>query len=285
MVNDPSDAVLSCVAEALIGALRYDRDLAVELFGELCTAPDRADVQFAWDERLLATHHVEIFLKYATQTHFIELEPTLRRMIESDFEEVAEAGARWACYASLTVEESLPLARRGTSGSNAMKLGAADVYYANITMSAFKSECEGMLSELFGDANPEVRRKAARCFYEFEGRILQDYEVLVENFIRSPAFEPEFNPLFDALEKTTANMPDIVLMACERIFKLADEETGEFGAATSGISSTVASLIARVYSRTADSEMRARCLDVVDKMALHRAYGLDTITNEFDRQQ
>ena len=91
------------------------------------------------------------FLKYATQTHFDELEPTLLRMIESEVEEVAEAGARWVCYASLTVEEALPLARRCTSGSDAMRLGAADVYYPNITMSAFRSECEDMLSTLFSD--------------------------------------------------------------------------------------------------------------------------------------
>ena len=45
MVKDPSDATRACVAEALLGFLRHNRDLAVELFVELCDA----------DERLLAT--------------------------------------------------------------------------------------------------------------------------------------------------------------------------------------------------------------------------------------
>ena len=174
MVNDSSDATLACVAEALVGVLRYDRDLAVQLFLRLCESVNRTDpARPALDERLLATRHVETFLQYASQTHFDELETTLRRMIESEIEEVAEAGARWVCYASLTVEEALPLARRCTSGSDAMRLGAADVYYANITMSAFRSECEDMLAKLFSDPNAEVRRRAARCFYRFQGRELQ----------------------------------------------------------------------------------------------------------------
>ena len=287
MLSDTSDSVLACVAEALGGVLRYDRDLAVQLFLRLCSSvyPTTDPARPALDERLLSTRHVETFLKYATQTHFDELEPILRQMIESDFEEVAEAGARWVCYASLTVEEALPLARRCTSGSDPMRLGAADVYYANITMSAFRSECEDMLSELFSDPNTEVQRRAARCFYRFESRALQDYEALMENFIRSPAFEPNHNPLFNALEETTADIPDIVLMACDRVFELADEETSDVSTATAGTSSTVASLIARVYSHTTDPTVRARCLDIVDRMALHRAYGLDAITDEFDRQQ
>ena len=45
MVKDPSDATRACVAEALLGVLRHNRDLAVELFVELCDA----------EERLLAT--------------------------------------------------------------------------------------------------------------------------------------------------------------------------------------------------------------------------------------
>ena len=52
MVRDPSDATRACVAEALLGVLRHNRNLAVELFLELCDA----------DERLLATRFFEDFL-------------------------------------------------------------------------------------------------------------------------------------------------------------------------------------------------------------------------------
>ena len=273
MVKDPSDATLACVAEALLGVLRHSRDLAVELFVELCDA----------DERLLATHHFEYFLKYAIPTHFTQLEPILVRMMESEDEAVATAGALWACYASLTVEEALPLATQCPSGSKPQRLGAAEVYAANLKLSAHRSVSEEMLVTLFSDPEKEVRHQAARCFYGFEGRELWEYESLVAEYIQSPAFEPEYNPLFDALEKTTANMPYVILMACERVFELAADKTGDISTAVVGTSGDMAKLIVRVYSRTTDSSLRSRCLDIIDKMSVFRAHGLEAITEEFDR--
>ena len=50
-----------------------------------------------------------------------------------------------------------------------------------------------------------------------------------------------------------------------------------------GLSGSIANLIVRVYSRTTDLALRSRCLDVIDKMSVARAYGLDTVIEEFDR--
>ena len=305
MVNDTSDAVLSCVVELLLGVLRYDRDLAVELFLELCTTKDnggagylaalpqwlrkcfirvrrafmRAPIQVKQnlDERLLATHYVETFLKYATQTHFRQLEPILARMLESEFEEVSTVAARWVCYVSLTVEEALPLARRSISGNESNRRGAASVYSANIKNSAHRSTSEEMLARLFSDPDAEVRQESARCFYDFQGRELQDYQNLARDFICSPSFESRHNPLIDALEKTTADIPDIVLMACDRVFDLAGDDTSDI------ITATAAKLTVRAYSRTSDPSLRSHCLNIIDRMALLRAYGLDTVTDEYDR--
>ena len=273
MVNDPSDATRACVAEVLFSVLRHNRDLAVELFVGLCDT----------DERLLATDPVEKFLKYAVQTHFQQLEPVLTRMVESENEAVATAGACWACYASLTIEEAIPLARRCGSGSKPQRLGAAEVYAANLTLSAHRSVSEEMLGKLFSDSDVEVRHEAARCFYGFEGQELREYVNLIEEYIQSPAFEPEHNPLFDALEKTTANVPYVILLACERVFELAADKTGDISTAVAGTSGDMAKLIVRIYSRTTDPSLRSRCLDIIDKMSVFRAYGLDAITEEFDR--
>ena len=114
MANDPSIAVRALAAHALLGVLNYDRDLAVELFVDLCNADrnlrnieapaskttldarrtpilafflegrralltairaclgwlpickDRGLLQISRaDERLLSSHYVELFLKYA----------------------------------------------------------------------------------------------------------------------------------------------------------------------------------------------------------------------------
>ena len=309
MVNDPVDATRACVVEALLGVLRHDRDYEVRLFIDLSNTSNKTeyvDLLPKWlrkgvrwlgsifsrpacaserspDERLLAIEYVEVFLKYATQSHFGQLEALLAQMVESDVEEVSVAGARWACYASLTVEEALPLANRCTSGTKSLRLGAADVYSSNIKMSAHRSVCEEILAKLFSDSEAEVRRAASRCFYEFEGRELQDYQGLAKAFIRSKAFDVEHDPLFDALEKTTADLPEIVLMACERVIERAGQDTGDIRTAAAGTSSSMAKLIVRVYSRTTDPSLNSRCLDIIDKMSLFGSYGLDVITDEFDR--
>ena len=63
MVQDPSIAVRSCVAQVLLVVLRHDRDLAVALFRQLCNTEDA----------LLQTRFIERFLLFALQTHFQEL--------------------------------------------------------------------------------------------------------------------------------------------------------------------------------------------------------------------
>ena len=273
MVRDPSDATRACVAEALLGVLRHNRDLAVELFSELCDA----------DERVLATHYVENFLKYAVSTHFAELEPILLRMLNSEYEDVATAGARWICYSSLTEEKALPLSIQCSSGTKAQRLGAAQVYAANLKMSEYRSISKEALGKLFSDSEIEVRHEAARCFYELEGQDLREYESLIVTYIQSPAFEAEHNSLFTALERTTSDMPHTILMACERVFELAAEKTGDISSAVAGTSSIMANLLFRVYNRTKNHALRERCLDIIDKMSIFRAHGLDAITEEFDR--
>ena len=132
MVNDRSVAVRTCVAHVLLSILRHNRDFAVELFLVLCQA----------DERLLATRYVEIFLHYAGQTHFQQLEPVLSRMVESQVEDVARAGARQGCLAALEIEDALPLANRCFAGSKSLRLGATEVYSANLFLFLSKAPSE-----------------------------------------------------------------------------------------------------------------------------------------------
>ena len=273
MVNDPADAVRACVVEALLGTLRYDRDVAVALFLDLCNT----------DERLLGTTYFERFLYYAVSTHFKELEHILTRMVESIHEEVSTAGARQVCLASLSIKDATPLAQRCVSGSAPMRMGAAEVYATNIKVRACRTKCEEMLSTLFFDEDRNVRTAASRCFIAFEGYELRGYSDLVKVYIASPAFEPEFNPLIDALSDTTANMPDESLMACERYFELAGTSAGDVSKRSAADSSTVINLIIRVYGRATSDGVKSKCLDLIDKAILLGAYGVDSVEATFDR--
>ena len=269
MVYDPSPAVRAMVARALLATLRYDRDLAVNRFVELCD-----------DDKVLGTHYVEQFLQYGVHTHFNELEPVLSRMLSSRDDDVATAGARQSCVASLTTEEALLLGRQCASGSKPLRLGAAEVYAANLKASALRAECEAMLVQLFNDPDSEVREAAASCFRHFTGRDLGDYVDLVHHYVESPAFTTQVNPLITALEETTANIPELIVAACERFFDLAAGDMPNMNVIDT---QSVANLVVRAYSQTSDPQIRNRCLDLIDRMHLLGSYGLDNVMASIDR--
>ena len=273
MVVDDSLGVRTCVAHALLSVLRHDRDLAVELFITLCET----------DERLLATHYVETFLKYAVKTHYELMEPILSRMIDSEIEEVATAGARQVCLASLESDESMVLTVRCASGSKALRTGIAEVYSANLKQSAFRSHCEEMLRSLFSDPDVEVRRAAGACFGRFEGDDAREFQGLIEAYIQSPAFTPGRDLLFRSLERTTAHIPDIILSTSERFFDAVGQDAGDLRTGAASGSMHLAKLVVRAYSGATNESVKSRCLDLIDKMVLLRALGLDDATAEFER--
>ena len=273
MVQDSSIAVRSCVALTLQGILRHDRELAVGLFIKLCDA----------DDILLATHHVEMFLKYSAQTHYPILAPVLTRMIESKDLEVAATGARQVCLASLTVETAIPLARRCVSGQKPLRLGAAEIFATNLKNSSHRSTCEESLTKLFSDSNEEVRQAAAMCFNGIEDSGLGEYRALLRKFIKSPSFSARHSLLFRVLEDSTAEISEEILLACERFVDVAGVEAGDIRTSSAANSDSVTKLVLRVYSRTSSTDLRSRCLDLIDRMTAFNVYGLANAIEPLER--
>lgn len=198
IVEDTSVAVRSCIAQTLIAVLMRNRDLAVQLFISLCDA----------DTALLGTERVERFLQYATLTHFQQLEYILEQMFGSSDSDTVAAGARLACLAALEVEEAAPLAESCLVGNESSRVGAAQIYAANLATARYRAICEDGLIALFDNESEEVRREASRCFFHLEDDELGDYGGLVESFVGSRAFVTESWQLLDALERTTSQLPD-----------------------------------------------------------------------------
>ena len=270
MVQDPSIAVRSCVAQALLAVLGHDRDLAVELFRQLCDIEDA----------LLQTYFIERFLLFALQTHFQELSQILRRMVTSQVSDVASAGARQACLAALDLPEAADIAGRCLSGSEAQKIGAAQVMAANVRTATCRAFCEDALIRLFSDTSADVRTKAAECFLRFEGTQLGEYVDLITQFVSSRAFQQNNYPLLDALEKTTAKLPEVTLSACERLVDIAGLATSEINVRGAD---TVIKLTLRSYQQHSDDTIRARSLNLIDKFMEHGSYGINKALEEFER--
>ena len=273
MVQDPSIAVRSCVAQAPIAVLRFDRDLAVGLFRQLCNTEDA----------LLRTHFVERFMYFALQTHFRELAPILERMVNSVIPDVASTGARQACLAALDLPEASTLADLCLSGSEPQRVGVAHVMAANIRVATCRSFCEDALVSLFNDPSEQVRSEAAKCFRRFEGDDLVGYEHLIAQFVRSDAFPKSRFSLLIALERTTAKLPEVTLSACERFIAIAGLAAGDISTGEAGDADMVIKLTLRTYQQSSDDSIRARSLDLIDKLMEFGAYGIHDALEEIDR--
>ena len=264
MVQDPSIAVRSCVAQVLIAVLRFDRDLAVELFRKLCSTEDS----------LLHTPYIERFMYFALHTHFQELVPILERMVNSGIPHVASAGARQACLAALDLPEASALAGICLSGSESQRVGAAQVMSANIKVATCRPFCEDALVSLFNDPSEKVRAEAANCFRRFEGNDLAAYEHLIGQFVLSDGFPQNRFCLLMALEHTTAKLPQATLSACKRFIDVAGLAAGDISTREAGDAGFVIKLTLRAYQQSSDESIRARSLDLVDKLMELGAYGI-----------
>ena len=273
MVQDPSTAVRSCVAQVLIAVLRHDRNLAVELFKQLCDTEDT----------LLQTHFIERFLYFALQTHYRELSNILERMVTSSVPDVASVGGRQACLAALDLEEAADLAELCLSGSEAQKIGAAQVMAANVMTATCRSYCEDALARLFSDPSDIVRAEAAGCFRRFQGSQLEAYDDLIARFVSSDAFARNTFPLLVALERTTAKLPEVTLLACERFIDIVGLAAGDIQTSEAGDANTVIKLTLRTYQQSSDAAIRAKSLDLIDNLMQNGAYGIHDALSEFER--
>ncbi len=273
MVRDPSIAVRSCVVTALFPVLNHDRDLAVELFLELC---DTEDV-------LLKTGHVEELMGYAILTHFGRLRPIVERMLPSDDPAVAQAGARRACVASLGLEEAGGLAEQCLTGSEPLRAGAAQVFAANVRQARFRSVCQARLVELFDDPSETVRAVASECFDQLADDALGATTALIERFQSSAAFAANHEHLIRALDTTTARLPDVTISVCERFIGIVGNAAGDMRTRAAGDAHRLSELIIRAYHQAADQVIRKRCLDTIDDLLRVGAMGLQRVLGEFDR--
>ena len=154
---------------------------------------------------------------------------------------------------------------------------------ANIKVATCRSFCEDALVSLFDDPSEEVRAKAANCFRSFEGDDIGGYEHLIGQFVISDAFPENRSPLFMALERATSTLPEATLSACERFIEVAGLAAGDISKREAGDADIVIKLTLRTYQQSSDDTIRARSLDLTDKLLEFGAYGIHDALEEVDR--
>ena len=124
---------------------------------------------------------------------------------------------------------------------------------------------------------------ANKCFRRFEGNQLEGFEQLIAQFIRSDSFLENYFHLVMALERTTAKLPVITLLACERFIDVAGVAASDIRTSEAGHADSVTALILRTYQQSSDDTIRSKSLDLVDKLMELGAYGINAALEKFER--
>jgi len=273
MVDDPSISVRTCVAGCLMVCLKHDREWSVDQFLRLVETR----------EELLGTREVERFLYYTILTDYVRMAPTIERMVSSDNDDVAAAGARQGCLASLENEAARSVRDRCLAGRGVLRTGAADIFAANVRSTGYRELCEEALRQLFDDEDEGVRKSAAHAFSTLRDSELADFESLALAFVASAAFEGNQHDLRFSLERCEVSLPLVTVTFADRFLELAGASAGDIRTHQAADAPAVSELVVRVYSQTDDAEIRNRALDIIDKMALLQTYGLDNALEDFER--
>jgi hypothetical protein len=273
LVGDRVLAVRAMAARVLLGLLRYHNNDALTLFDTLVDGAD---------DRLLASHHVQDFLRYRSTVDFVRLRPTLERMVRSELPDVCSAGAAWITLAALSEADAHALARACLSGSEPERLGAARVYAANLTQARYRKSCEDALLALFDDDALEVRKVAATALTRLSGAELGDFESLAQRFIRSRAATER--DILHALTATTAQVPELALTACEEIIQNLGSDARDLRTAAARSAGQVTEVLIRAYADTDGAPaLRDRALDLIDLSLRLSIYGAHEAIQQHDR--
>ena len=96
-------------------------------------------------------------------------------------------------------------------------------------------------------------------------------------------FTDHHRELFQALEDTSAQLPDVTCTASKRCFDIVGQAAADLRTHSAAQSSAVTGLLVRVYKQSKDHMIQARCLDVIDRLTHIHVYGLEGAVSQFDR--
>jgi len=274
MVNDPSTAVRTTVPNALLALYTHDKAKAVDLFIRLCNIND---------DYLLATHHVDRFIYYASFCYLDKLKPLLRRMLDSKSSSVRESGARHVALAQFNSSDIKEMVVECIKGDDAKRKGLAEIASTNVLTKKCRDFSIMILKQFFNDPVKEIRDIAARCLRNTGKRDLKSCRELIIEFIKSEAFQENIDDLIFTFRDSTADISEEIIKICEAIIVLFEKGQIKPGDKVYYIVEQIAELIVRSYRQSNKEEYKERCLDMIDKLLVINAYGIDRELEKYER--
>ena len=273
LVRDSSHAVQSCAIRAVQPVLNFARDEAVRLF---LRASDGG-------EPIWTSPPFERFIYWSVHTHYAAVRGTLMGAMASTNGNAVEVAARQVILAELSGVNVGMDAQSVRGGNNRQRRAAADIYAANLKDKDVGPKCEERLMVFAEDSEESVRKEVAQSFANLDGDRLLELKNFISSFIESPSFVTEPEHLLHALERSTADLPDVVCRAAERILEFLGEEGTHIAYHRSTVGHGISTLIVRQYQQAKDDATRTRCLDLIDRIEKVGYLGISEELNRAER--
>lgn len=281
LVQDHHPAVRVAALEACLPVINIDKSQAVQWFLMACMD----------DLRVTCSHIATRFFNCCIHDYEVDLAPLVRKMIESDNDEVAEHGAQEVCarwlFHDMFSSEFMSL---NQSSRTAHRKGIAEIASTFLRRPEFFARCRELLIPLFRDDDLEVRKIAQRVFYNKPELLkLPGIIDIVRDFIKTQAFLDGPTGLVFTLEHFEGpidSIEDIVFAVCEEFAGPLAEISHDFSQGIAHDATRICPLLLRLYEQTLESkpEIAKKCLDNWDILFEARVGIVRELTKHIDDQ-
>ena len=248
LARDPSLAVRTCVAHVLAAGLRHARASVIKVFPRLLDAPGE----------LLAARTVEELIIYIGFSDSELIEPVIRRMLESDIDNVREAGGRLAAFAGLEFEMRDVLDTAIGSHDPTIRKGAATICSHRLPITADVPAASAALTTLVDDPDEAVRKEAAAVAGALRNRPLFRTHRGSRQADRLGSVCRRSCPALDhSGTEHRARRGLSILAVARRFIDVFGGELESIASGAAGDARQVGELVLRAYSQAPDAEARA----------------------------
>jgi hypothetical protein len=261
------------VGRLIAAAMRHARPAATEAFWRLIET----------DDALLAGEPVIRLLVFLGNEEPAAVRPVVERMLASVDTDVREAGGHLAAFAAMEWGDGDHLEAVLDGGDAAARKGAAALSAHRLARTANVEIAATTLAALVNDADDPVRKAAADVAGAVRGHELRPFDAVMKALLASPAFSDALPQLLITLEQAPDRVDDLAILCARRFIETLDRDAADIRTAPAGYAREVGQLIIRGLAQSRTPSQRAALLDVLDRLLLIGAYGIDDMISESER--
>ena len=265
IANDPHPSVRIALLETGRFLLNNNKELAVKLFLTACKD----------DLRVAACPYAVDYFNCCIQDYTQDLSSIIIDMMNSQLEEVAEAGAKEVCARWMfydLFEHEYELCRTGRVSH---RKGLAEVASFMVQKDEYANKCLELLSQFYCDEDETVRTTVRQAFYN-NPEILQKeclHQTLLD-FIKSKTFQDDPTGIIYTFEEYKGSLlpfAEHILAICEQFSGSLKKQAKDLSGGLAHDASMLSSIVLRLYEQGKNNEcVSGKCLDMWDMLFENR---------------